>query len=902
MESKHVVIGVDIDGPNIRVGKIKDDKLVDFMEDSLPYKESKKIILDKIIKVIEKIFSDDVVGIGFAMQGIVDSENGIAIHPTRMDTLKNTNFREILGKHFNKSVYVDNDANCFALGVKYFGRGKFYRDVVGLIVAEGLGAGVIIDNRLYAGKNASAGEFGQIPYKDHTIEYYSCGQFFSNKHSVDVSDVVKKANDGEKEALRLLEEFGDYLGETILMVMHAFDPQIIVMSGQVREGFEFFKAAMWKRIRTSPLKESLEKIIVVFNDVPNITLLGAAALYYNAQQNKDFEAEKKRRMKAEQDLLQERNTLYMILENIPDSIYLKDTKGHYTKVNRAMVNALGFESENQILDKTEIDIKADKEAEKSHRQELDIIKNGEAVLDVETKVTDRENNEMWLLGSKIPLRNTKDEIIGLIGISRNISEIKKAEEKLKSYSNILQAAKKETDNILENVDEGLFLLTADYNFSSQYSKAMEQIFNTKKFADVNFMEFMKERINSEDIDTAKQFLDMFFDKNYDETLILDLNPLQKIKISLDNQKTEKTLTFNFKRIYNNRGNIKELIAIVKDITEQVKLEEKLKESEAQAKKQMEWVMSIMRIEPSMMRDFIDGMKSEFKTIDDYFKTVEQDKDYQSFTDRLYRSVHLIKGNAGILNLTFFADELHSFEDRISLVQKKKFIGFDNIKSLFRDYFGIKDGIKNIDELLSRMSQLHSQIRTTRSYENEMLVKSMQNYLKQISTDAGKKIDLDLSNFNANIIPYKYRLLVKEVLIQLIRNSVAHGIEDLKEREIMGKPQKGTIALRCSEEGDMFYFSVWDDGHGIDTDKLLKKIKKDKRWNTKQIDKLTKRQIAETIFDSGVTTGEEITMLSGRGVGLDAVKSKIKKYSGSIELSYEKGKFCQFSINLLLTKE
>ena len=897
MASKQVVIGVEIDGPNIRVGKIKGDKLVDFLEDSIPYKESKEIILDKIIKVIEKVFSEDVAGIGIGMQGIVDSENGIAVNPVRIDSLKDTNLREILGGHFQIPVYVDNDANCFALGVKYFGRGKFYRDVIGLIVAEGLGAGVIIDNRLYAGKNSSAGEFGQIPYKDHTIEFYSCGQFFSKLHSVDVNDVIENADAGDKKALNLFEEFGDYLGQTIQLIMHSYDPQIILLGGPVRKGFDHFKTAMWKRIRTSPLKDALEKIIVDVNDVPHITLLGAAALYYNAQQNQDFEAEKKRRLKAEEELLQERNTLYSILENIPDRIYLKDIEGRYTKVNKSMVSALGYESESQIIGKNETEIFKTSAAEKNHLQDMNVIENGKALLNDESKSTDKESNEIWLLSSRIPIKNIKDEVVGLVGISRDITGIKKAEQKLKSFSENLQAAKKETDNILENVDEGLFLLNEELDMGSQYSKALEGIFQVKKIAGQNFIKFMRGRIADDEVETLENFLVMLFDKEYEENVILELNPLHKTKVYFANIDSEKTLTFNFKRIYNRRGNIKELIVIVKDITDQVKLEEKLKESEAQAKKQMEWVMSIMRVEPSMMRDFIDGMKSEFETIDGYFKAVKQDKDYDLFTDKLYRSIHLIKGNAAILNLTFFADELHNFEDKISSVQNEKQIKPENIQHLFKSYLSIKDGNVNIDELLSRMSQLHSQIRTTRSYENEMLIKSMQNYVKQISADSGKKIELVLKDFNTNIIPYKYRLLVREVLIQLIRNSVAHGIENEDERKLSGKPQKGTITISCCEENEKFCFSAMDDGRGIDLAKLVEKLKNSKRWDDKKLASLSDKEIAQMIFESGVSTNDTVTKISGRGVGLDAVKSKIEKYKGEIELNYKKGEFCQFNIKL-----
>jgi PAS domain S-box-containing protein len=595
-------------------------------------------------------------------------------------------------------------------------------------------------------------------------------------------------------------------------------------------------------------------------------------------------------MQVEDELLQERNTLHSILENIPDRIYLKDTEARFTKMNKAMVDSLGYESESQLIGKNEIEIFDTTSAKAIHRKDKTVIKNGKALLNDESKLVDGENKEIWFLSSKIPLKNVKEEIVGLVGISRDITKIKKAEERLKAYSEILQTAKKETDNILENVDEGLFLLNDVLLIGSQYSKALCRILNTKKLAGKSIVEFLGDKISHEDVDTVEHFLDMFFDSSYDESMIMELNPLQRIKMFFPDTGVTKTLTFNFKRIYDKKGHIQELIVIVKDITAQVKLEEKLKESEVQAKKQMEWVMSIMRVEPSMMRDFIDGMKKEFGTIEQYFKIVKKDKKFDSFTDKLYRSAHLIKGNAAILNLIFFADEMHLFEDQISIVQKKESIDLGDIKSLYGKFRVLKNSIKDIDELLSRMSQLHSQIRTTRSYENTMLVKSLQNYLKQISADLDKNVAMDVSKFDAKIIPYKYRLVVKDVVIQLIKNSVAHGIEDKDDREFYEKPEQGMITLKCAEKGDSFYLTVHDDGRGIDTDKIREKFK-----GKKDIDHMSDVDVAQLIYESGMSTNDKVTMISGRGVGLDAVKDKVGKYKGSISLSYKKEQFCQFDI-------
>lgn len=178
-------------------------------------------------------------------------------------------------------VFVNNDANCFALGEHYFGKGKDINSMVGLAVGTGVGAGIIINNKLYSGANCGAGEFGMVDYLDKVYEFYCSGSFFQNVYQLDGEEVFKRAKKGEEDALKLYEEMGTHLGNAIKMIMYTYDPSLIILGGSVRLAYDFFKKAMWRRIQTFAFTKSAERLRVEVSELHNSALLGAAALYYD---------------------------------------------------------------------------------------------------------------------------------------------------------------------------------------------------------------------------------------------------------------------------------------------------------------------------------------------------------------------------------------------------------------------------------------------------------------------------------------------------------------------------------------------------------------------------------------------------------------------------------------------
>ena len=140
----------------------------------------------------------------------------------------------------------------------------------------------------------------------------------------------------------------------------------------------------------------------------------------------------------------------------------------------------------------------------------------------------------------------------------------------------------------------------------------------------------------------------------------------------------------------------------------------------------------------------------------------------------------------------------------------------------------------------------------------------------------------------------------EPLMHLIRNAADHGLESTSERIAKGKPQKGTIKLKAKHEGNQVFIIVEDDGRGLNLDRIKRKALEQGIFNMDQLDKLDENGVKDLIFAPGFSTSENISDISGRGVGLDAVKSKIESLGGTIEIFCRENNGSTFLIKLPLT--
>ena len=277
------IVGVYLDGRTLMAGKVKEGSLEKSVKKRVDYNSPEEKLIEEVIAAIAEVMDDEVIGIGVGAPSVVNVEKGIVYKVRQISSWREVHIKDILEGHFGVKVYVNNDANTFAVGEKYFGLAKEYNNIVGLILDVGVGAGIIFNGHLYSGTNCGAGEFGSNPYRDHDFEYYCGEKYFDEKYGIKSDILYQRALKNDKIALAIFEQYGRDVGNLIKTIMFNVDPEVVVLGGSLAKAFPFFKDEMNKVIKTFMYQHSLNKFKVIQSKDEGIAILGAVALFYDAQ-------------------------------------------------------------------------------------------------------------------------------------------------------------------------------------------------------------------------------------------------------------------------------------------------------------------------------------------------------------------------------------------------------------------------------------------------------------------------------------------------------------------------------------------------------------------------------------------------------------------------------------------
>lgn len=197
------------------------------------------------------------------------------------------------------------------------------------------------------------------------------------------------------------------------------------------------------------------------------------------------------------------------------------------------------------------------------------------------------------------------------------------------------------------------------------------------------------------------------------------------------------------------------------------------------------------------------------------------------------------------------------------------------------------------------SELQMQVLKMRMIPVEKVFKKFPRIVRSLSRELGKEVDLQIFGEETELD----RSVVDEIgdpLIHLIRNAMDHGLETPDDRIASGKSRTGTLILAAIHEGNSIIISIKDDGRGIDTDRVGRKAIEKGLVTEDQLAAMTQREMFDLIFLPGFSTKDKASDLSGRGVGMDVVKTNIKKLNGLIEVKSEHGMGSEFILRLPLT--
>src|SRR5206468_1735922 len=222
---------------------------------------------------------------------------------------------------------------------------------------------------------------------------------------------------------------------------------------------------------------------------------------------------------------------------------------------------------------------------------------------------------------------------------------------------------------------------------------------------------------------------------------------------------------------------------------------------------------------------------------------------------------------------------------------------NEVLSQLEGFIGRVEG--DIDEFTKLAHHLQDEITAARMVPIGTLYSRLSRAVRDAATSTGKHVELDLSGseteLDNNIIQQ-----ISDPLVHLVRNSVAHGIEQSSDRTAAGKPAAGNIMLRAYHRGNHIYIEVEDDGGGINYDRVKQSAIERGLLSEETADRLTERDLREILFHPGFSTAPVKTELAGRGVGLDVVRANLNTLNGEIDIQSTSGKGTKFTLKVPLT--
>lgn len=212
-------------------------------------------------------------------------------------------------------------------------------------------------------------------------------------------------------------------------------------------------------------------------------------------------------------------------------------------------------------------------------------------------------------------------------------------------------------------------------------------------------------------------------------------------------------------------------------------------------------------------------------------------------------------------------------------------------------------IENLQEVSNQLGRIISELQEGMMKTRMLPIEQLFNRFPRMVRDLAQKAEKDIqfiiegkeTELDRNLIE-----AIADPIIHLLRNAIDHGIETPDEREKIGKPRQGRILLKAAHEENHIVITIRDDGKGIDTEKIKQKAIEKNLLTPEEAEQIPEKELVFFIFKSGLSTAKKVTDISGRGVGMDIVRSQIEKLNGIIDIDSTFGKGTTFTIKLPLT--
>jgi len=437
---------------------------------------------------------------------------------------------------------------------------------------------------------------------------------------------------------------------------------------------------------------------------------------------------------------------------------------------------------------------------------------------------------------------------------------------------------------------GLFFMDKNYIIQDHYSRYLEEMLSDTRLFGKVFTDMIADSVSANELGAIKDYFGMVLERTYDLDMLEDINPLNELHYLNKLTGEKKVFQCAFSTVERDRGEVFILVTVY-DITLRVELQQKLAEEEARRQEEMASVFELIQVQPDVFNDFMADAEHEFETIDKILKN--ESLSAHDALVKVYQSVHAIKSNAVILGLNVFGNKVHNLESKIKKLREMEGeVPFSEMLELTMDIERLskeKDGFKDIIDKLKTYTNADASAVANKKQNVTVMVESLTKAANKAGEDTGKKILFSANDIDQEALERGPRREMKEILMQLIRNSAVHGIETPDVRLSKGKKETGIIkmSIKMSEDKKNIVIKLQDDGGGLDYKKIADKAIDKKLLKPEDADNID--MLTKVIFAPGFSTAETEGVHAGRGIGLNLVRDRLKDIKGTIKLKSETGK-------------
>ncbi|MBF0238202.1 MAG: cyclic nucleotide-binding domain-containing protein [SAR324 cluster bacterium] len=480
----------------------------------------------------------------------------------------------------------------------------------------------------------------------------------------------------------------------------------------------------------------------------------------------------------------------------------------------------------------------------------------------------------------------------------------------------LQMITRRLSEVLQHTPQGLVKVDRAGNITNEFSTQFMKYFNVSRIAGQPFHELMFQN----DL-TAKQDWVQVYPLLYEDTLmdfkqIAELFPHQTTLINSQGQ--TQTLVLSYYPCFNPSGDILAVDIGLEDITEKLALSRKSEHLETERR-----VMQKIYDNPDAYINVLQLMDESLYQLSRFEKYMDIGNPPASeFMTQLVRDIHSLKGSCGMFELTEIKDLAHHLEDYLKDVRQKsntdKYFHMRQelakhmnsahmlLDSMSDDLKARLTGIVLSPERFQRLKQAAetANLEQLRQLVNQLetlplraMIKGWNDEIRRLSETLGKKVKFLATGDNIRVSKQIFEAL-SAPLVHVIRNSVDHGIELPEDRLRQDKEETGLIQFYAFTENNQLMIHLSDDGQGLNYENILRKAKQQNTVAQAQIESLSANgELWKILMLPGFSTAEEVTDLSGRGIGMNAVQVAVEELGGSLEIESQQGQGMTLKITI-----